>query len=85
MKKVLALVLALAMVFSLAACGGGSDDKNADSSASGSSGSSDSTDYSETSIAIVLAGSINDNGWNAAGYNAAKAIADEYGCQFAYS
>ena len=85
MKKVLALVLALAMVFSLAACGGGSDDKNADSSASCSSGSSDSTDYSETSIAIVLAGSINDNGWNAAGYNAAKAIADEYGCQFAYS
>lgn len=40
MKKVLALVLALLMVFSLVACGGGSDDKNTNDNQSGTSDNS---------------------------------------------
>lgn len=83
MKKLLAVLLALAMVLSLAACGSKSEDKADGGSDAGTE--STETNYADYSIAVVLAGSISDNGWNAAGYNACKAIADKYGCQLAYT
>ena len=36
-------------------------------------------DFDSVSIAIILSGSINDNGWNSAGYNAMKNITEKYG------
>lgn len=86
MKKLLALLLAAAMVVSLAACGGSSAPEGEAEQTEEEGGAEEAAaDYSETSVAIVLAGSISDNGWNAAGYNAAKSIADKYGCDFAYT
>ena len=67
-KKWLALALATAMVlpFGLSGCGGGGG---------GETGGSDSepggtSDHSDLTVAVLLAGPANDNGWNATAYNA---------------
>lgn len=66
-----------------AACGSKAEKKT--DSVSANEAKSTETDYTEVSIAVILAGSISDNGWNAADYNAFKEIADKYGCMFAYT
>ncbi len=95
MKKFLAMLLALMMVLSLVACGGGDDagsdagtDAGADAGTDAEGGSGDEggeVDYAATSLAVILAGSINDNGWNAAAYGAMTAIQEKYGCETAYA
>ena len=85
MKKFLAMLLALVMVLSLVACGGSSDDTAADDSTGTTDDTAAEVDYAGTSLAVILAGSINDNGWNAAAYGAMTYIADKYGCETAYA
>lgn len=55
MKKVLALVLALSMAFTLVACGGSSSSSTSDSSASGATTSDSTTDSDTTTLNINLA------------------------------
>lgn len=42
-------------------------------------------DYSKFKIALLLPGTINDNGWNAAGYRAVEALKANYGVETAYT
>lgn len=95
MKKLLALLLTLAMTLSLAACsnstGSGGSDDSQNSAAPASSGPSDSggasgagIPVSELKVALILNGSITDASWNANGYNALKANADEMGFEWTY-
>ncbi len=53
MKKLLAALIALTMVFSLAACGGGSDSED-----------SGETDANATKVGCIFIGSINDGGFS---------------------
>ena len=71
-KKGIALVLAAAMSLSLALTGCGGDSGAADNT-----GAPAKKDVTDMKIAILLAGPANDNGWNASGYNAMKAIHDK--------
>ena len=69
MKKVFSLILALGLIASLTACGGG-DDKEA---------SGDSA-KSEVKIAIICdSAGQNDNGYNQSAVNGAKKAAEELG------
>lgn len=88
MKKVLALLLTLAMVLSLAACGGG----NAGGSAGGDSGSSGTTggdsgsaDGKTYKVAMICDSSISDGGWGMACYNAMMDAAEKYGWETSVS
>ena len=90
MKKVFALLLTLAMVLSLAACGGG----NAGGSSGGDSGSSGTTggdsgsadgDGKTYKVAIICDSSISDVGWGMACYNAMMDAAEKYGWETAVS
>ncbi len=67
MKKLIALLLALTMVFSMAACGDTADtDKKADG----------------YKVAMICDSSINDGGWGAACYNAMVAAAEKKGWSY---
>ena len=66
MKKILALILALAMVLSLAACGSAEAD-------------ADKGGEKTYKIAMICDSSINDGGWGAACYNAMVAAAEQKG------
>ena len=90
MKKVFALLLTLAMVLSLAACGGG----NAGGSSGGDSGSSGTTggdsgsadgDGKTYKVAMICDSSISDGGWGMACYNAMMDAAEKYGWETAVS
>ena len=79
MKKIFALILTLAMVLSLAACGGGN-------SGSGSSGDGGATppagggsDGKTYKVAMICDSSISDGGWGMACYNAMVDAAAKYG------
>ena len=61
MKKVLALILALVMVLSMAACGG----EKAPEQNKPESGEKTAADVK---IVLLLPGEINDQGWNASNY-----------------
>lgn len=76
MKKLLAILLSAAMVLSLAACGGskeettGTDEKTEDTGAA---------EDSSVKVALVLPGSINDEGWNYSAYLGLMKIAEIIG------
>lgn len=78
MKKLIALMLSMVMVLSLAACGG----DNASNSGSGSqSGAQDGA----LKVALCLSGTINDQGWNQSAYDGAKAACEKYGYELTYT
>ena len=69
MKKILALILALAMVLSLAACGG-------------AEAGADESGNKTYKVAMICDSSINDGGWGAACYNAMVAAAEQKGWSY---
>lgn len=75
MKRFLSILLATAMVFSIASCGSKTSDSKADGTGK----------TSKTKVALLLPGTINDNGWNATAYNGLKLIESELGAEIAYS
>ena len=83
MKKLLTLALALAMSLSLVACGGGSGGSG-DAQGSTPPASAAPSAASDLKVALILSGSITDASWNANGYNALKANADDLGFDWTY-
>ena len=84
MKRLYAVVLALALCLGLAACGTGNPENDTDdssTSASDSTGTQDSEGSQTESTASVLyfTGFIGDFGLNDMGWNAANAAAEKYG------
>lgn len=76
-KRILAMLLSGAMVFSLAACGSGGNDEG--------SGGGDSDSGEEMNIAMVTdSGDITDQSFNQTTYEASKAWAEENGVEFNY-
>ena len=79
MKRIVALILTLAMVLSLAACGGG----NSGSGSSGDGGAAPpaggSSDGKTYKVAMICDSSISDGGWGMACYNAMVDAAAKYG------
>lgn len=80
--KRLALLLAVCMtVVCLAGCGGGNADNNGDNQNDPSNNGD--TESSKLKIALLLPGSLNDGGWNAAAYAGLMELQDEgYECRF---
>ncbi len=88
MKKLFALHLSATMMLGLlSGCGGSSakTDTSAEKPAETSSDTSDTKDYSKLKIAVVLSGSANDGGWSQMAADAAKTVADTYGCTSNYT
>ncbi len=94
MKKLFALVLALAMILSLAACGGkssgGTEPASAPTETTAPAEPAESTpapaDPGKTyKVAMICDSSISDGGWGAACYNAMVDAAAENGWETAYS
>ena len=76
-KRILAMLLSGAMIFSLAACGSGGNDEG--------SGGGDSDSGEEMNIAMVTdSGDITDQSFNQTTYEASKAWAEENGVEFNY-
>lgn len=96
-KKLLALLLALAMVVGLAACSRNTGESSGSSpapagsgtpqasDAGGASGTGEAKDPSQVKIALVCTGAVNDGGWNASAYDGLMRIKDELGVEVAYS
>ena len=82
MKKLLALLLALAMVFSMAACSGGSNEPAPAEPSGEGEGSEETAAYSVAMITDY--GDITDESFNQATYEACKAFADANGLKFNY-
>lgn len=86
MKKLLAVLLSMAMVVAmLAGCSSSANEQ--------ASGGSDSTESSgegiqiakeDLKVALVLPGSINDQGWCTLAYKGLQAIEADYGCETTY-
>ncbi len=97
MKKALALILALMLAFSLAACGGSTSSSEAVSSeAASTEASSEATestgaeesgtvDASSLRVAMLLPGPINDGGWNTMAYTALQEAETQLGAEIAYT
>ena len=85
MKKLLALVLALTMSLSLAACSNNTAQSSPGATESGAPSATDGgINVSDLRVALILNGSITDASWNANGYNALKENADELGFEWTY-
>ena len=82
MKKFLALLLALVMVFALAACGDDAGTPSADPAASGSPAAVTNTDYRVAMITDY--GDITDQSFNQTTYEACKEFCEENGLEFNY-
>lgn len=76
MKKFLALLLALAMMLTLVACGGDNAAADGDGDAAGDG------DAKTYKVAMICDSSINDGGWGAACYNAMVAAAEKMGWEY---
>lgn len=86
MKKLFALLLTLAMVLSLAACGGGKTEAPAASGDKPATETQKPADSGKTyKVAMICDSSISDGGWGMACYNAMIAAAEKYGWETAYS
>ena len=89
MKKLFALVLALSLLFTLAACSNSNDTgSSTPPAASGSTGNdagggSGGVDASDLKIAMLIPGSPTDGGYCQLGAEAAQAVGQEFGCEVA--
>lgn len=85
MKKILALVLAAAMLLTLAACAGSAEAETAKTetteAAQTTEASTEKTDGKSYKVAMICDSSINDGGWGAACYNAMIAAAEKMNWQ----
>lgn len=82
MKKSIAFLLATLLVFALAACGSTSSSTQPAAEASGDAASSEATPAGTATdgklrVALLLPGSLNDGGWNAAAYKGLMELKDE--------
>ena len=75
MKKLLAILLTLAMSLSLAACGG----TGTDTTGGGTEDGGDSSGESACRVAMICDSSISDGGWGMSCYNAMVDAAEEHG------
>ena len=82
MKKLITLVLAMAMALSLVACGG---DSGSNSASNSGSNSQSNTQEGALKVALCMSGAVNDQGWNQSAYDGAKAACDKYGYELAYT
>lgn len=82
MKKLITLVLAMAMALSLVACGG---DSSSNSGSNSGSNSQSNTQEGALKVALCMSGAVNDQGWNQSAYDGAKAACDKYGYELAYT
>ncbi|MBQ3496862.1 MAG: BMP family protein [Oscillospiraceae bacterium] len=83
MKKVLSLILTLAMTLALlTACGGGGDTTTPD--ASGDAAGSGEKTAADVKIVLLLPGEINDQGWNASNYAGVVACNEKLGTSMEY-
>lgn len=92
MKKLMGVLLACILVFSLAACGGGQSSSQAvastpagDASAAASGAVAPAAPEGTVKVALVTEGAVNDGGWNAVAYEGIKRIESELGCEVAYT
>ena len=77
MKKFLAVILALAMCLAVVACGGQSN-KDAGNSNVGTEGNEGAQ---PKSMALILSGPANDQGWNAVAVSGLEATAEKFGLE----
>lgn len=78
MKKILAILLAVAMLLCMAACGG---EKAPEAGNQGESGEKTAADVK---IVLLLPGEINDQGWNASNYAGVVACNEQLGTSMEY-
>ncbi len=80
MKKILAVLLALAMMLAVSACGGTSD-----TSASDGDTSPSGEEAKALKVALCMSGAANDQGWNQTAYEGCVKACEKYGCELAYT
>ncbi len=100
MKKLFAILLMGAMLLSLAACGSSAsstaestEPASSESTVPAASEEESSEEESEApaaaatdvKLAVLLPGTINDNGWNAGAYSGLKTLEENYGIETAYT
>ncbi|MBQ3104208.1 MAG: BMP family protein [Oscillospiraceae bacterium] len=81
MKKLFALILALIMVLSLVACGGGAADGGEEDTGAADTG--DTGDGEALKIAVLLPSSPTDGGWGQTGAESCQYVADTLGAECA--
>ena len=79
MKKVFALILALAMMLCMAACVGTQDAPEA-----GNAAADGEKTAADVKIVLLLPGEINDQGWNASNYAGVVACNEQLGTSMEY-
>lgn len=93
MKKLLASLLVIAMIFAAIGCAAAPAPEATEAPQTEQTPAAEPTvapeatpvDYSQFKVALLLPGTINDNGWNSAGYNAVENLKTTYGVQTAYT
>lgn len=80
MKKILAILLTIAMVLCLAACGGG----QGETPDGGNTGNDGEKTAADIKIVLLLPGEINDQGWNASNYAGVVACNEKLGTSMEY-
>ena len=78
MKKILAILLAVAMLLCMAACGG------EEAPEGGNQGESGEKTAADVKIVLLLPGEINDQGWNASNYAGVVACNEQLGTSMEY-
>ncbi len=84
MKKFFTLLLSLAMILSLMAGCSKPADNNGDQPSGGEQNNEQTGEKKQLTVAMALNGTINDNGFNAAGYKSLAQLEQSYGCKTTY-